>query len=219
MTIPNHIAIIMDGNGRWAKSKGLPRTAGHAKGAETLRKIIAQCSRQGVGYLTIFAFSAENWQRPKAEVGFLMELLSRQLKSQIGDLHKNGIRLKVIGERNKLNGDIKKDIENAEKLTAKNKGLVLQIGLSYGSRQELAQAVKKSQGDVGLFEKSLYTQGVPDPDLLIRTGGERRVSNFLLWQIAYTELYFSDKLWPEFTKKDLQAAIKDYSRRERRYGK
>ena len=209
----------MDGNGRWAKAKGLPRTAGHSKGAETVRKIIAECKKQGVRCLTIYAFSAENWQRPKKEVNFLMGLVRKQLTSQLNELRKNGIRLRVIGERRRLDSKLRTGIEKAEKLTAKNTDLTLQIGLGYGARQELRQAVKKSRGDVSLFEKSLYTNGVTDPDLLIRTGGEKRISNFLLWQIAYSELYFSDKLWPEFTEKDLQVAIKDYSKRERRFGK
>lgn len=218
MTLPNHIAIIMDGNGRWAKSKGLPRTAGHKQGADVTRRIIAEARKQGIKVLTIFAFSAENWNRPKTEVSFLMDLLRLQIKSQIKDLHKNGIRLKIIGDLSNLNQDIKTDIEAAEKLTENNSEMLLQVGFSYGARQEILAAVAKSKGDAALFEKSLYTHGVPDPDLLIRTSGEKRISNFLLWQIAYTELYFTDKLWPEFNEDDFNAAIKDYAARERRYG-
>jgi len=213
-----HIAIIMDGNGRWAKARGLPRTAGHKAGAEATRKIIAAAKKLGVQYLTIFAFSHENWNRPKAEVGFLMELLKMQLKSQIGDLHKNGVRLKVIGDRARLSDDIRVEIEKAEKLTVSNDGLFLQVGLGYGGRQEILQAVALSGGDAGKFEAALFTHGIPEPDLLIRTGGEKRISNFLLWQIAYTELYFSDKLWPDFGEADLRAAIEDYALRERRFG-
>ncbi len=218
MTIPKHIAIIMDGNGRWAKARNLPRTAGHKAGADVIRRIIAEAGKQGIKYLTIFAFSLENWNRPKEEVGFLMELLLLQIKAQIKDLHKNDIRLKIIGDRTLLGDEILKQIENAEKLTQNNSGMCLQVGLSYGGRQEILQAVEKSEGDRNKFEKALYTNDIPDPDLLIRTSGERRLSNFMLWQMAYTELYFSDKLWPDFNEDDFNAAIKDYAVRERRFG-
>ena len=208
----------MDGNGRWAKARNLPRTAGHKAGADVVRKVIAEAGKQGVKYLTIFAFSHENWNRPKEEVGFLMELLLMQIRAQIKDLHKNNIRLKVIGDRTRLSAEIVAEIEKAESLTEKNSGLFLQVGMSYGARQEILQAVVKSGGNPEVFEKSLYTAGVPDPDLLIRTSGERRISNFMLWQMAYTELYFSDKLWPDFSEEDFNAAIKDYAARERRFG-
>ena len=213
-----HIAIIMDGNGRWAKARGLPRTAGHKVGADVTRKIIIEAKKQGIKYLTVFAFSAENWTRPQKEVSFLMDLLRLQLKNQIGELHENNVCLKVIGDRSKLSKDICKEIDKAEKLTSKNDGLYLQVGLGYGGRQEILQAVEKSKGNAGDFEKSLYTYKILDPDLLIRTGGEKRISNFLLWQMAYTELYFSDKLWPDFSEKDLGEAIKDFAARERRFG-
>ena len=216
--IPMHIAVIMDGNGRWAKSRGLPRTAGHKQGADTTKKIITECKKHGVKYLTLYAFSAENWKRPEKEVSFLMELLKMQMKSQIRDLHENGVKFLVIGDRTMLTKDIAEEIEKAENITAKNDALTLIIALSYGSRQEILQAVAKSGGDIEKFEDSLYTSGIPDPDLLIRTGGEKRISNFLLWQIAYTELYFSDKLWPEFNEADFAEALTDFAKRERRYG-
>lgn len=208
----------MDGNGRWAKSKGLPRTAGHKQGAETTRKIISECAKLGVKYLTIYAFSSENWNRPQKEVGFLMDLLVYQLKHEVKELHKAGVKLQVIGDREKLNAEVREAIIKAEELTANNDKLNLIVALSYGARQEILRAVEKSGGNTAEFEKSLYTANIPDPDLLIRTGGEKRISNFLLWQIAYTELYFSDKLWPEYDESDLQTAIADFSRRERRYG-
>ncbi len=218
MKTPQHIAIIMDGNGRWAKAKGLPRTAGHKAGADTTKEIITAAKKQGVKYLTLYAFSSENWLRPEKEVSFLMDLLRLQLKTQVKELHKNGVRLRIIGDREKLNKDIRDDIEKAEKLTAENDELCVQVGLSYGGRQEILHAVEKSKGDTTQFEKYLYTREIPDPDLLIRTGGEKRISNFLLWQIAYTELYFTDKLWPEFDEADFETAIKDFSIRERRFG-
>lgn len=215
---PRHVAIIMDGNGRWAKARNLPRTAGHKAGAEAIRKVIGEAAKQNIKYLTIFAFSQENWNRPKEEVGFLMDLLLMQIKSQIKDLHKNNIRLKVIGDRSRLSPEITEEIGKAEKLTENNDGLFLLVGMSYGARQEILSAVEKSKGDPEVFEKSLYTAGIPDPDLLIRTSGEHRISNFLLWQLAYTELYFSDKLWPDFTPEDFNEALKDFAARERRFG-
>ncbi|PIR32147.1 MAG: di-trans,poly-cis-decaprenylcistransferase [Alphaproteobacteria bacterium CG11_big_fil_rev_8_21_14_0_20_44_7] len=216
--IPKHIAIIMDGNGRWAKSRGLPRSAGHKKGAESLKKIVAESIRQGVGYLTVYAFSSENWQRPKAEIGFLMDLLKSQIKAQLGELAKNGVRIKAIGDLQMLADDVKAAILDAEEVTKHNDKLHLQVALSYGGRQEILHAARKTAGESADFEAALYTSGVPDPDLLIRTGGEMRISNFLLWQIAYTELYFTEKLWPEFKEEDFLAAIEEFSRRERRFG-
>lgn len=216
--LPQHIAIIMDGNGRWAKSKGLPRTAGHKQGAETTRKMISECAKLGVKYLTIYAFSSENWNRPQKEVSFLMDLLVYQLKHEVKALHQAGVRLQVIGDREKLNNEVREAIQKAEELTTNNDKLNLVIALSYGSRQEILNAVQASGGNVAKFEQALYTANIPDPDLLIRTGGEKRISNFLLWQIAYTELYFSDRLWPEFEESDLHAAIADFSKRERRFG-
>ena len=218
MSIPQHIAIIMDGNGRWAKAKGLPRTAGHKQGAETTRKILAEAAKQGVKYLTIYAFSFENWRRPEKEVSFLMDLLRLQLKTQIKDLHKNGIKVRIIGDRTRLSKDILEDIEVAEKLTENNSTLSVQVALSYGSRQEILNAVKASGGDEKKFEESLYTKDIPDPDLLIRTGGEHRVSNFLLWQIAYAELYFTPVLWPDFGEEQFLDAIASFVSRERRFG-
>ncbi len=228
--VPKHIAIIMDGNGRWAKSRHLPRVAGHKRGAEALRKILEGCASLGFDYLTIYAFSAENWNRPAAEVTDLMELLKYYLTYEIETIHKHGIRLRIIGDRSKLSAEIQHQIEAAEALTAANRAFTLNVALSYGARQELIRAVQKmceqaATGsldphalDESRFASFLDTHTLPDPDLLIRTGGEQRLSNFLLWQSAYTELYFTPVLWPDFTLEHLKDAIADYGSRERRYG-
>jgi undecaprenyl diphosphate synthase len=220
----------MDGNGRWAKARGLPRVAGHKKGADSVEEVMEACREQGVSYLTLYAFSSENWNRPADEVGGLMDLLRFYLGRELNKLHKNNVCLRVIGDRSKLADDILKEINKAEDLTANNDGLFLSIALSYGSRQEIVQAAriaaeKLANGEIALedineinFGKLLYTCDVPDPDLLIRTGGEKRMSNFLLWQSAYTELYFSDILWPDFRKEHFAEAIKEFGLRERRYG-
>ncbi|WP_142847018.1 isoprenyl transferase [Telmatospirillum sp. J64-1] len=227
---PVHVAIIMDGNGRWAKARGLPRTAGHKRGVDAVRTVIEAAGKLGISYLTLYGFSSENWRRPETEVRDLMGLLRLFLRSQIADLHKNGICLKVIGERNRLAPDIVRQIEEAEALTAANNGLVLTVALSYGGRQELAEAARRLAADVAagrmtvdqIDEESLgarlYTAGTPDPDLIIRTSGEQRISNFLLWQSAYAEFVFVDTLWPDFSASDLEAAIGTFQRRERRYG-
>lgn len=227
---PEHVAIIMDGNGRWAKARGLPRVAGHKKGADALRAIMNGCREAGVRYLTLYAFSSENWKRPAIEVSDLMELLRHYLGHEIATLHKNGIRLRVIGDREKLSLDIRKQISDAEALTRDNVFFNLNVALSYGARQELTQAVRLlasriaegtlttealSEDDIS---QALYTAEMPDPDLLIRTGGEHRLSNFLLWQSAYTELYFTPTLWPDFSVTHLQEALAEYASRERRYG-
>ncbi|MBF0393797.1 MAG: isoprenyl transferase [Alphaproteobacteria bacterium] len=227
---PAHVAIIMDGNGRWAKSHGLPRTAGHKRGAEAVRTALRAAGKLGIRYLTLFGFSSENWKRPAGEVSDLMGLLRLYLRSEIADLHKNGIRLRIIGERTRLAPDIVTLIEDGEALTAANGGLTLTIALSYGGRQELARAARRLAERVAAGTLSpqaideralaaeLFTNDMPDPDLLIRTSGEKRISNFLLWQCAYAELAFVDTLWPDFSEADLESAVGDFMKRERRYG-
>jgi undecaprenyl diphosphate synthase len=228
--LPTHVAIIMDGNGRWARARGLPRVAGHRRGVEAARRAVTAAGELGIRYLTLFGFSSENWKRPSAEIDDLMGLLRHYLRGEIAELHKNGVRLKVIGDRAKLEPDIVTLIANAEAMTAGNAGLTLVIALSYGARAELAGAAREiaravKEGrlsadavDESILEQHLATTGIPDPDLLIRTSGEKRLSNFLLWQSAYTELVFMDRLWPDFTKADLEDAIREYQRRDRRYG-
>jgi undecaprenyl diphosphate synthase len=220
----------MDGNGRWAKARGLPRTAGHRKGVEAVRRTVEAARELGIPYLTMFGFSSENWRRPEGEVFDLMQLLRFYLRSEIAELHKNGVRLRVIGDRAKLSGDIVTMIEKAEELTRNNTELNLIIALSYGARQEIVEATRQMVRDAlegrlspeeiteESFSARLLTRDVPDPDLLVRTSGEQRISNFLLWQSAYTELVFVDTLWPDFTKRDLEDAIREFNRRDRRYG-
>jgi undecaprenyl diphosphate synthase len=227
---PTHVAIIMDGNGRWAKARGLPRVAGHRRGAEAVRQAIAAAGEAGVRYLTVFGFSSENWRRPTAEVGDLMSLLRQHLLGELAELHKNGIRLRVIGDRRRLAPDIVALIDNAETVTRDNARLDLIVALSYGARAEIVEAVRRLSAAVAAgeiapeaideqcFARFLSTEGVPDPDLIIRTSGEKRLSNFLLWQSAYSELIFLDRLWPDFTKRDFEEAIHEFRRRERRYG-
>ncbi|MEI8393135.1 MAG: isoprenyl transferase [Rhodospirillaceae bacterium] len=229
-TPPAHVAIIMDGNGRWAKSRGLPRVAGHRKGAEAVRRTIEAGRELGLRYITLYSFSSENWSRPPGEVGELMALLRYYLGSEIAELNKHGVRLRVIGDRSRLSADIISLIESGETVTAANSALTLILALSYGSRQEVVQTVRRlaervaagelkvEDIDETLFSASLLTAGIPDPDLVIRTSGEKRLSNFLLWQSAYAELVFLDTLWPDFTRRDLEDAIKEFHRRERRYG-
>ena len=228
--LPRHIAIIMDGNGRWAKARGLPRIAGHRRGAEALRRTLIAASELGIPYLTLFGFSSENWKRPLDEVGELMGLLRHYLRGEIAELHKNGVRLRVIGEIGRLSADLITLIANAEALTRGNAGINLTVALSYGGRAEIvaatrAIAIKVAEGslnvgavDEDLIAGHLFTADLPDPDLLIRTSGEQRISNFLLWQCAYAELVFTKTLWPDFGRSDLEQAIADYCGRERRYG-
>lgn len=227
--IPKHVAIIMDGNGRWARARGLPRTAGHKQGAEAARKVVKNAAELGIEYITLFGFSSENWSRPKSEVKDLMNLLRYYLRSETAELHKNGARLRVIGDRNALDADIVKLIENAEELTRDNKEITAIIALNYGGRQDIVHAVKRLHDahlGEGLtldtieaqFPGFLMTQGIPDPDLMIRTSGETRISNFLLWQCAYTEFVFIDVLWPDFDYADLEMAVKEYGVRDRRFG-
>lgn len=227
---PVHVAIIMDGNGRWAKARGLPRTAGHHRGAEAVRRTVEHARVLGISYVTLYAFSSENWKRPKGEITDLMGLLRLYLRNEIANLHKNGIRLRVIGERHRLGDDIVALIDEAEAKTAANAALTLTLALSYGGRQEIVRAVRSLADDVAAgrldsaevderaIEGRLYTAGMPDPDLVIRTSGEKRLSNFLLWQSAYAEFVFTDVLWPDFGAAELDAALGDYYRRERRYG-
>ncbi len=228
--LPRHIAIIMDGNGRWAQARGLPRVAGHRRGAEALRRTLTAASELGIPYLTLFGFSSENWKRPLTEVDDLMGLLRHYLRGEIAELHRNGVRLRVIGEIGRLSADLVTLIANAEALTRGNRGINLTIALSYGGRAEIvaaarAIAVKVAAGslaieavDEDLIAGHLFTADLPDPDLLIRTSGEQRISNFLLWQCAYAELVFTKTLWPDFGRPDLDEAIADYCGRERRYG-
>jgi undecaprenyl diphosphate synthase len=227
---PAHVAIIMDGNGRWAKARGLPRIAGHRRGAEAVRRTVIAATELGIQYLTLFGFSSENWKRPSDEISDLMALLRHYLRGEIAELHRNGVKVRVIGDRSRLAADIVTLIDNAEKLTAGNTGLNLIIALSYGGRAEIAQAARRiaeavaarrlvpEQIDEARFADFLLTVGIPDPDLLIRTSGEQRISNFLLWQSAYAELVFTETLWPDFAKSDLEMAVRDFHGRERRYG-
>lgn len=222
---PRHVAVIMDGNGRWANKRGLPRTAGHKQGAEAARRVVKDAAELGIEYLTLFGFSSENWNRPQGEVKDLMKLLRHYLRSETAELHKNNARLLVIGEREGLDDDIVTLIESAEALTNDNDGITVVMALNYGARAEILRAARlMAQGyeegcDVdALFESHLMTAGIPDPDLLIRTSGEQRISNFLLWQCAYSELVFTDTLWPDFDKEDLIAALQEYAGRDRRFG-
>lgn len=229
-SLPAHIAIIMDGNGRWAKARHLPRSAGHKKGADTIRRVLDCCRAVGINYLTIYAFSSENWKRPADEIGDLMRLLRHYLDSELPELHKNNIRLRFIGDLSAIEPDLRARVQEAMAMTAGNSAFNLTVALSYGARQEIVQAMqslasKVAQGALrpediteSLVENALYTADLPAPDLLIRTGGEQRLSNFLLWQSAYTELYFCDTLWPDFDKADFTKALDAFAVRERRYG-
>ena len=226
-----HIAIIMDGNGRWASRQGLPRSMGHKKGAEVVKEITKAAAEKGIKYLTLYAFSTENWQRSNEEVSYLMTLLRQYLKNDLKEIKENKIRICFIGERYMLDKDIQQSMADLEKETAEFDKMTLCIALSYGSRQEIVSAVKKTVQlakngdisiediDINLFSSMLYTKDIPDPDLLIRTSGEQRVSNYLLWQIAYSEFAFTDVLWPDFTPELLQQIIDNFNTRERRYGK
>lgn len=230
MNIPQHVAIILDGNGRWAKSKGMPRNYGHIEGAKTVEKICEEAWKMGIKYLTVYAFSTENWKRPKEEVDALMKLLRNYMKTCLKTAAKNDMVVRVIGDKTGLDDDIREKIEELEKASANNGGLNFQIAINYGSRDEIVRSVRKIMEDVkagkieadqmdeAMFGSYLDTAGIPSPDLLIRTSGEQRLSNFLMWQLAYTEFYFTDVPWPAFSKKDLEAAIEKYNSRDRRYG-
>ncbi|MBC8204250.1 isoprenyl transferase [bacterium] len=224
--IPRHIAIIMDGNGRWAKKRGLPRVAGHHEGVKAVREIVRICGEIGVEYLTLYTFSAENWKRPKTEVSALMSLLLQTIRKEVSDLKKNNVRLLTIGELKDFPDAPRQAMEEAKRELAGNTGLTLVLALSYSSRREIVQAVNRfienntpapiTEED---FTAQLYTAGIPDPELLIRTSGETRISNFLLWQLAYTEIFITPTFWPDFREKELYDAIADYQSRERRFGK
>ena len=226
----SHIALIMDGNGRWARSRGLPRYEGHAQGLRTLRKLLRDLKNLNISYLTLFTFSIDNWKRPKEETSKLMQLLRKFISNDLSELHSNNVRIKVIGSRNEIPKDIVDLINGAEALTLDNTGLYLQVAFNYSGRQEIINATKKiaiasAKGEIDpnkidntIFESNLYSAGVPDPDLIIRTGSEKRVSNFLLWQLSYSEVYFEECLWPDFNKNKLDLAINDYNSRSRRFG-
>ena len=230
-SIPRHVAIIMDGNGRWAKERGLSRIKGHEKGADAVRACVEGCGDLRIEYLTLYAFSAENWQRPKTEVVALMNLLERFLKEKTPELVEKNVRLQAIGRLTDLPAGCQRQLHKSIEQTAKNNGLTLILALSYGGRLEIIDGIKSllhaiARGhidpamiDVEMFSKHLYTRYYPDPDLLIRTSGEMRLSNFLLWQLSYTEMYVTPRLWPDFGKEDLFAAVKEFGRRQRRYGK
>ncbi|MEJ5307618.1 MAG: isoprenyl transferase [candidate division WOR-3 bacterium] len=228
-SIPEHVAIIMDGNGRWAKLRGKNRLYGHKKGVESVRRIVKHSAKVGVKYLTLFSFSTENWDRPKSEVDGLMKLFSKLLEQEIPELYKNNVKMLFIGRRNRLSKELLERMENAQEVTKNNTGLTLILAFDYGGRQEIVDACKEICRKLKLnqlenldneeFSKHLYLPDVPDPDLVIRTSGEYRISNFLLWQTAYSEFYFTNVLWPDFDEKEFDKALLDYSKRERRFGK
>lgn len=231
MKLPQHLAIIMDGNGRWAQAQGHSRIYGHIKGTRVAKKIITECSKLGIQYLTLYAFSTENWLRPQAEISFLMKILRKYLNKEAANLVRENIRFTVIGEIDRLPADVIASIQKTMRATQECTGLNLVFAISYGSRQEITQAVRKlaqrvhdgdlnpEQIDAALIESALNTYGMPDPDFIIRTSGEKRISNFLLWQAAYAELFFSDTFWPDFTTVDLMTALKEFAMRCRRFGK
>ena len=228
--VPNHIAIIMDGNGRWAKKRFLPRTAGHKAGVETIREVVKECSRLNIKYITLYAFSTENWKRPKVEIDTLMNLLVTYLKNEIRELHKNNVKITTIGDISKLPDMCIKELDRARELTKDNTGVTLNLALNYGSRFDITNAVlnivKDCKSDKinidsineDTIKNYLSTKSTPDPDLLIRTSGEQRLSNFLLWELAYSEFYFTDVHWPDFNRQELQKAIYVYQNRDRRFG-
>ena len=230
MNVPQHVAIILDGNGRWAKSKGMPRNYGHAQGSKNVERICEEAWRLGIKYLTVYAFSTENWNRPQDEVDALMNLLRRYMKTCLTTAAKNDMKVRVIGDITRLDEDIRSRILELEEATKNNGGLNFQIAINYGSRDELVRGIRRLAQDCvdnkqdpaeiteAVIERYLDTYGIPDPDLLIRTSGEQRLSNFLLWQLAYTEFYFTDVHWPAFTKEELIKAIEQYNKRDRRFG-
>ena len=225
--VPRHVAIIMDGNGRWAQGRRLPRIAGHRRGAEAVRATVRACADRGIPYLTLFAFSSENWRRPAEEVALLLKLFKSALQNEVDKLHANGVRLKVVGDTSRFDPKLRKLIERGEELTAGNRELTLTVAANYGGRwdilQAMSQLLKKNPGaetvDEAAISPYLAMSYAPEPDLFIRTGGEQRISNFLLWQLAYTELYFTESLWPDFDAAALDLAITSYRSRERRFGR
>ena len=230
MNVPQHVAIILDGNGRWAKAKGMPRNYGHAQGSKNVERICEEAWRMGIKYLTVYAFSTENWNRPESEVGALMKLLRNYMKTCLKTAAQNDMKVRVLGDLDALDEDIRSRILELEEATKDNGGLNFQIALNYGSRDEMIRAMRRlakdcvdgkvtpEKIDEATFESYLDTRGIPDPDLLIRTSGELRLSNYLLWQLAYTEFYFTEIPWPDFTKEELEKAIAQYNKRDRRYG-
>ena len=230
MNVPQHVAIILDGNGRWAKSKGMPRNYGHAQGSKNVERICEEAWRLGIKYLTVYAFSTENWNRPQDEVDALMNLLRRYMKTCLTTAAKNDMKVRVIGDITRLDEDIRSRILELEEATKNNGGLNFQIAINYGSRDELVRGIRRLAQDCvdnkqdpaeiteAVIERYLDTHGIPDPDLLIRTSGEQRLSNFLLWQLAYSEFYFTDVPWPDFHKKELELAVEAYNKRDRRFG-
>lgn len=230
MNMPQHVAIILDGNGRWAKAKGMPRNYGHAQGSKNVERICEEAWRMGIKYLTVYAFSTENWNRPQDEVDALMKLLRNYMKTCLKTAEKNDMKIRVIGDKTKLDDDIRTRIAELEEATKNNGGLNFQIAINYGSRDEITRAVRNlakdcAEGKVNadeineqVIESYLDTHDIPDPDLLIRTSGEQRLSNYLLWQLAYTEFYFTDVPWPDFSKEELLKAVEQYNKRDRRYG-
>lgn len=230
MKVPQHIAIILDGNGRWAKAKGMPRNYGHAQGSKNVERICEEAWRMGIKYLTVYAFSTENWSRPESEVAALMKLLRNYMKTCLKTAEKNDMKIRVIGDIDPLDDDIKRRIRELEEATVDNGGLNFTIALNYGSRDEIVRASRKMAKDCAegrldpesidetVFESYLDTHGIPDPDLMIRTSGEQRLSNYLLWQLAYSEFYFTDVPWPDFTKEELEKAVEEYNHRHRRFG-
>ena len=230
MNMPRHVAIILDGNGRWAKAKGMPRNYGHAQGSKNVERICEEAWRMGIKYLTVYAFSTENWNRPKDEVAALMKLLRNYMKTCLKTAAKNDMKIRVIGDITRLDEDIRNRIEELEEATKDNGGLNFQIAINYGSRDEITRAVRRIAADCRdgrlaaeeideqVIDRYLDTHDIPDPDLLIRTSGEQRLSNYLLWQLAYTEFYFTDVPWPDFTKEELLKAVEQYNARDRRYG-
>ncbi len=228
--LPRHVAIIMDGNGRWARRRRLPRIAGHRAGARAVREAVEICSQLGLTALSLYAFSEENWKRPKTEIDTLMSLLREYIRQELAEIHRNNIRLQILGHYEQLPKEVRGDLEDALRLTASNSGMVLNVALNYSARAELVDAFNSILADVKsgrrsldevseqMISERLYTGGLPDPDLLIRTSGEMRVSNFLLWQIAYAEIWVTDTCWPDFTRKHLLQAVIDFQKRERRYG-
>ncbi|NOL48977.1 polyprenyl diphosphate synthase [Pelistega europaea] len=227
--VPSHVAIIMDGNGRWATERHLPRTAGHIRGVRAVRRAVEYCVRHHIAYLTLFAFSSENWRRPPEEVGLLMKLFVKSLQKEVSKLHKNNIRLRVIGDLSAFSSELQTLIHAAEQQTIKNTGLTLNIAANYGGRWDILQAMRRmiqerpellnAEIEASDFEPFLSMADMPEPDLFIRTGGERRISNFMIWQLAYTELFFSDKYWPDFSAADFDEALAWYAQRERRFGR
>ena len=220
MSKPNHIAFIMDGNGRWGKKKNKSRNYGHLKGVETVKRVVSAAIKLKVPIVTFYVFSSENWRRPRSEVKFLFKLIKNYFSKEIKSVISEGIKINILGEINKLSLDLKTTLKKSSQLTKKNKKIIVNLAINYGSKNEIINTIKKIKNKITIknFEKNLYTQNMPNPDILIRTGGHYRLSNFMLWQLAYTELFFEKKLWPEFNSNDLKRIIKDFKKRKRNFG-